>query len=219
MVCRPSEPWAQCFIRFTYGQQKKAGAPMDCSKPSSTTCKAPSDMLIKPTSAQGWYGVDAIHAVFTYMKNLMSALLSATAHAGALQYAYSSAYAGAGAAGSANPVDATIFQLLFENGFTDQDTAFSGFMKQQPYTGDFSGATTNPPSDTILYQGMVAVLQQRLQKIMGTWETFEIMLGSGYMWTQQVQGADAFVSQWVTGLSPASSDPITTTGEGSTATA
>ncbi|KAL8710880.1 MAG: hypothetical protein Q9220_004684 [cf. Caloplaca sp. 1 TL-2023] len=207
MFCRPAEPWAQCFIRFTYGQQQKAGAPMDCSTASSTTCKAPSDMLIKPTSAQGYYGAYAVHAIFTYIDNLTSALLSATAHPGALQYAYTSANAGAGASAEPNPVDATIFQLLFENGFSDQDTAFGSLMRKQPYTGNFTGATTDPPSDAVLYQGMVAVLQQRLQKIMGTWETFEVMLGSGFMWTQKIQEADAFVSQWTAGLTPAVTSP------------
>ncbi|KAI4190309.1 MAG: hypothetical protein LQ346_004933, partial [Caloplaca aetnensis] len=79
-------------------------------------------------------------AVHTYITNLASALLSTTAKPGALQSAYTSANAGAGAAAAPNPVDATLFQLLFLNGFSNQDILFSAYMKQNPFPGTFADA-------------------------------------------------------------------------------
>lgn len=61
IYCRPNEVWAQCFIRFAYGQQRQTRAPMDCATLGSSNCKAPSDMLIKPTSPEYWYGAYAIY--------------------------------------------------------------------------------------------------------------------------------------------------------------
>ncbi|KAL8717615.1 MAG: hypothetical protein Q9225_005152 [Loekoesia sp. 1 TL-2023] len=196
IYCRPNEVWAQCFIRFAYGQQRQARAPMDCATLGSSNCKAPSDMLIKPTSPEYWYGAYAIYAIFTYINTLASALLSTTARPGVLQSAYTSANAGAGAASGVNPIDATLFQLLFVNGLTDMDVTFATYMKQSPYTGDFSGATTDPPSDEMIYRNLVAVLQQRLQKLMNGWDSFKSVLGTGSTWTTQVQGAGDFVSKW-----------------------
>lgn len=61
IVCRSNEPWAQCFIRFAYGQQQKTAAPIDCSNPSSTSCKPPADMVLQPDSAEDYYGLYAIY--------------------------------------------------------------------------------------------------------------------------------------------------------------
>ena len=134
--------------------------------------------------------------MFKYLNNLSTALLSTTARPGALQSAYTSANAGAGAASGANPIDATLFQLLFLNGFTDMDIALSSYMKQSPFAADFVGATTDPPSDAVIYKNLNAVLGQRLQKIMSGVDSFEVMLGTGEAWLEQVQGVSAFVSKW-----------------------
>ncbi|KAL8725541.1 MAG: hypothetical protein Q9166_007295 [cf. Caloplaca sp. 2 TL-2023] len=156
MACRPNEVWAQCFIRFAYGQQ----------------------------------------TIFTYIKTLITALLTTTGRSGALQSIYTSANAGAGASAALNPVDATLFQLLLQNGFSSQDTTFAGYMKQTPYTGNFTGATTDPPSDEIIYQGLVNLLQTRMAKIMGSWADFHSALGMGGIWMSKVQGAQDFVAKW-----------------------
>ncbi|KAL8805923.1 MAG: hypothetical protein Q9223_005015, partial [Gallowayella weberi] len=152
IVCRPTEPWAQCFIRFAYGQQQKTAAPMDCSNANSTSCKSPVNMNLKPSSPEYWYGVLAIYstitqifpfmrllltdikAIFTYITTLTSAIFTTTGQPGALQNTYTSANAGAGASSAANPIDATMFQLLLENGFSEQDTTFSAYMKNNPFT-------------------------------------------------------------------------------------
>ncbi|KAL9596920.1 MAG: hypothetical protein Q9219_005483 [cf. Caloplaca sp. 3 TL-2023] len=199
MYCRPNEKWAQCFIRFAYGMQRQTGPPMDCTTLQSTTCTAPSDMVQKPTSPEFWYGVYAIYAalaVFSYMKNLSTALLSTTARPGMLQSAYTSANAGGGAASGPNPIDATILQLLFMNGLTDMDIAFASYMKQSPYAGDFSQSATDPPGDDVIYKDLAEALQQRLQKLMNGWANFQVVLAKGGIWTGQVQGAAEFVSKW-----------------------
>ncbi|KAL8737662.1 MAG: hypothetical protein Q9181_001452 [Wetmoreana brouardii] len=196
IVCKTNEVWAQCFLRFAYGQQRKAAAPADCSTFSSTSCQSPSDMMVKPTSAQYWYGAYAIYAIFTYINALSTALLSATAHPGALQSAYTSANAGGGAATASNPVDAVLFYLLFLNGFTDQDTAFVAYMRQVPYTGNFTGATTDPPSEDVLYRNMVGVLEKRLETVMAGLDQFEALVGSQGTWIAPVQSSAAFVKAW-----------------------
>ncbi|KAL9593319.1 MAG: hypothetical protein Q9179_005949 [Wetmoreana sp. 5 TL-2023] len=196
VFCKTNEVWARCFLRFAYGQQRKATAPADCSTLSSTSCKSPSDMMVKPISAQYWYGAYAIYAIFTYINALSTALLSATAQPGALQSAYTSANAGEGAAATSNPVDAVLFYLLFLNGFTNQDTAFATYMKQVPYTGSFTGATTDPPSDDVLYRNMVGVLKLRLETIMGGLDQFGVLVGSQGTWIAPVQSSAAFVKVW-----------------------
>ena len=61
IVCRPTEGWAQCFIRFAYGLQRQTTAPMDCESLSSTSCSPPSQQMLKPTFPEYWYGVQAIY--------------------------------------------------------------------------------------------------------------------------------------------------------------
>ncbi|KAL8699518.1 MAG: hypothetical protein Q9224_001370, partial [Gallowayella concinna] len=56
---------------------------------------------------------------------LTSAILTTTGQPGVLQAIYTSANTGAGASAAANPIDATIFQLLQQNGFSAQDTTFA----------------------------------------------------------------------------------------------
>ncbi|KAL8901991.1 MAG: hypothetical protein Q9207_004916 [Kuettlingeria erythrocarpa] len=146
LYCRPNEVWAECFLRFAYGEQRLAVASVDCSAFTSTTCKSPANSLLaKPTSPEFYYGAYAIFAIHTYITNLASALLSTTAKPGALQSAYTSANAGAGAAAAPNPVDATLFQLLFLNGLSNQDILFSAYMKQNPFSGTFADATAAAP--------------------------------------------------------------------------
>lgn len=61
LYCRPHEVWAQCFLRFAYGWQRQKTAPMDCSSFNATSCQGPADSLTaKPTSAEYWYGAQAI---------------------------------------------------------------------------------------------------------------------------------------------------------------
>lgn len=157
-------------------------------------------MLVKPSTPQYWYGAYAIYAVFTYITTLSSALLLSTARKGALQSAYQSANLGSGADAGADPVDATLFHLLFLNGLGDMDIAFSAYMKNNSYSGDFVGATTDPPSDAVIYTNIVAALQQRLKVVMSGWASFEEMLGLGSTWTGQVQSAAAFAGKWTTGI-------------------
>ncbi|KAL9028563.1 MAG: hypothetical protein Q9196_003096 [Gyalolechia fulgens] len=133
-------------------------------------------------------------AIFTYVTTISSALLSTTARVGALQTAYRSANFGAGAAVDADPVDAILFHLLFLNGLTDMDLAFTLYMKNHPYPGNFTGAATTTPSDTVIYRNIVLSLQQRLQKSMSEWESFQEVLGNGSTWTGPVQEAGAFVA-------------------------
>ncbi|KAL8934671.1 MAG: hypothetical protein Q9216_005791 [Gyalolechia sp. 2 TL-2023] len=192
LVCRPREAWASCFVRFAYGQQKQPGPPMDCVTFGSQTCQSPSVMPVKPSSPQYWYGAYAIYAIFTYINTLSSALLATTADVGALQSAYLSANLGAGADSDAYPVDATLFHLLFRNGLTDMDVAFTAYMKNHPYTGDFAGADTTLPSDPVIYKAIVAALQQWSETIMSEWGSFEEVLGTGTTWTGPVQEAVAF---------------------------
>ncbi|KAL8688942.1 MAG: hypothetical protein Q9218_005267 [Villophora microphyllina] len=199
IYCKPNEIWAQCYLRFAFGQQGKPAAPMDCSTPSSTSCKSPFDSTITPTTVENYYGTYAIYAVFAYIYAISSALLSATAHSGALQNAYASANAGAGASSAANPVDATMFQLLSENGFSEMDTAFVKYMNKNPYTGDFTGASTDPPSDNIIYTNLVAVLQQRLKTVMAADENFLSLVGTNGTWIGQVPAAMGYVRSWTTG--------------------
>ncbi|KAI4183898.1 MAG: hypothetical protein L6R41_005120 [Letrouitia leprolyta] len=199
LVCRPNEAWASCFVRFAYGQQRAPGPPMDCVTFTSKTCQPPSAMMVKPSSPQYWYGAYAIYAVFTYITTLSSALLLSTARKGALQLAYQSANLGAGAGANADPVDATLFHLLFMNGLTDMDVAFLAYMKNDSYSEGFVGATTDPPSDAVIYNNTVAALQQRLKTVMNGWESFEEMLGLGSTWTGPVEPAAAFAGKWTAG--------------------
>ncbi|KAI4243445.1 MAG: hypothetical protein L6R40_003447 [Gallowayella cf. fulva] len=196
IVCRSNEPWAQCFIRFAYGQQQKTAAPIDCSNPSSTSCKPPADMVLQPDSAEDYYGLYAIYAIFTYLTTLISALLTTTGHPSALQSIYTSANAGAGASSAPNPIDATIFQLLFRNGFSSQDTLFAAYLKTEIYAGNFTKATTDPPEDKVLYEGLVGALKTRASRIMRSWQDFEAVLGSGDVWMGGVQTKEQFVESW-----------------------
>ncbi|KAL8679545.1 MAG: hypothetical protein Q9186_004191 [Xanthomendoza sp. 1 TL-2023] len=210
IVCRPTEPWVQCFIRFAYGQRQKTAAPMDCSNPLSTSCRSPANMNLKPSSAEYWYGTLAIYAIFIYIMRLTSAILTTTGQPGVLQAIYTSANTGAGASAAANPIDATIFQLLQQNGFSAQDTTFAAYMKNDPFTGDFAPGTTNPPSDSILYEGMTTALRARVTKIMGSWEVFEGVLGTGDVWVGPVQAQQDFVDQW-TKVVPLTAIEVTST--------
>lgn len=72
-------------------------------------------------------------------------------------------------------------------------------MKQNPFAGAFTGATTEPLSDATMYRDLVAVLKQRLQKLMSGWDSFEQVLGTGGEWTTQVQDAGVFVKKWTSG--------------------
>ncbi|KAI4251576.1 MAG: hypothetical protein LQ352_004762, partial [Teloschistes flavicans] len=149
-------------------------------------------------SPENIYGAYAIFAVFSYINAVSSALLSVTAYAGALQSAYTSADAGAGAASAANPVDATLFELLSQTGFSAMDTAFVTYMNKNPYTGGFLGATTDPPSDAVIYRSLVAVLQQRLKGIMASDAAFQSLVGTTGTWIAQVPAAAGFVRAWTT---------------------
>ncbi|KAL8788164.1 MAG: hypothetical protein Q9213_001803 [Squamulea squamosa] len=229
LYCRPNEPWAQCFIRFAYGQQSRTGAPMDCASFTSTSCSPPTRMMITPSSTEYWYGVFAIYgetvlsriqvnspltaktAIFTYIRTLASALLTTTGAPGALQSAYTSANAGSGASAAPNPVDATLFQLLFQNGFSDQDTAFAAHMKRQPYVAAFNSTNgmSDPPPDEVLYEGLIKNLQTRLTTIMGNWTEFQSVLGTGDIWMSPVQGPAQFVKQW-TATAPSTASEVAT---------
>ncbi|KAL8930458.1 MAG: hypothetical protein Q9208_000642 [Pyrenodesmia sp. 3 TL-2023] len=217
LYCRPREVWASCFLRFAYGEQRLPIASTDCSTITSTTCKSPANSLMAtPTSPQFYYGAYAIFA--TYITTLASALLFTTAKPGALQSAYTSANANAGAAAAPNPVDATLFQLLFLNGLSDHDILFSAYMKQNPFSGNFTVAaamatpatpaisaavnataaatTTETPSDAVIYRALVAVLNLRLGQVMGSWRAFEQVLAGGSVWMAEVQGKADFVRKW-----------------------
>ncbi|KAL8927899.1 MAG: hypothetical protein Q9172_001125 [Xanthocarpia lactea] len=210
IFCRPNELWAQCFIRFAYGQHQKTGAPMDCSSPSSTSCSSPAAMIIKPTSPEYWYGVHAIYAIFTYITTLISALLTTTGRPGALQSIYTSANAGAGASASPNPVDASLLRLLSQDPISNQDIFFAAYLKRQPSAGNFVGATTDPPSDKILYEGLVEELRSRLTKVMSSWAEFQSVLAPGQIWMEAVQGSAQFVEKW-TATAPSATAPETAT--------
>ncbi|KAL9580989.1 MAG: hypothetical protein Q9212_004157 [Teloschistes hypoglaucus] len=198
IYCKPKEIWAQCFLRFAYGQQRQPAAPMDCSTPTSKSCKSPFDVPADPTSPEYYYGAYSIFAVFAYITAIASALLSVTAYPGALQSAYTSAYAGAGAASAPNPVDATLFELLSQSGFSAMDTAFVTYMNKNSYTGGFVGASTDPPSDAVIYTSLVAVLQQRLKGIMTADGAFQSLVGTKGVWIAQVPPAASYVKAWTT---------------------
>ncbi|CAL8579233.1 hypothetical protein XPA_004983 [Xanthoria parietina] len=201
IVCRPTEGWAQCFIRFAYGLQRQTTAPMDCVSLSSTSCSPPSQQMLKPTSPEYWYGVQAIYSVFMYFKTLASALLTTTGTPGALETLYASALFGIGAAGAPNPIDAVLFSLLELNGFSDQDKAFNTYMSTEPYTSA-SNTSRNQPSDNILYTDLTKSLETRLGTIMGNFTAFESMLGTGAPWISGAQTSAAqYVKAW-TDISP-----------------
>ncbi|KAL8852762.1 MAG: hypothetical protein Q9221_002392 [Calogaya cf. arnoldii] len=196
IVCRPTEAWAQCFIRFAYGQQSLTAAPMDCVSLKSTSCSPPSKQMKKPTSDEYWYGTHAIYAIFTYIKTLTSALLSTTATPGALEAAYANGIFGAGGAGAPNPIDTVLFGLLLLSPMSDQDKTFTSYMNAKPYPGTFN-TTTNLPSDKILYEGLVVALEARLKNIMSNWTEFESVLGTGGPWVSGQQAPAAqYVASW-----------------------
>lgn len=79
------------------------------------------------------------------------------------------------------------------------DVAFLAYMKNDSYSEGFVGATTDPPSDAVIYNNTVAALQQRLKTVMNGWESFEEMLGLGSTWTGPVEPAAAFAGKWTAG--------------------
>lgn len=65
LYCRPREVWAECFLRFAYGEQRLPIASTDCSTLTSTTCKSPAKSLTTtPTSPQFYYGAYAIFGMY-----------------------------------------------------------------------------------------------------------------------------------------------------------
>lgn len=64
LYCRPNEVWAECFLRFAYGEQRLTIASVDCSTFTSTTCKSPANsLLVTPTSPEFYYGAYAIFGI------------------------------------------------------------------------------------------------------------------------------------------------------------
>ncbi|KAL8858677.1 MAG: hypothetical protein Q9178_004765 [Gyalolechia marmorata] len=169
IFCRPNELWAQCFIRFAYGQHTKT-------------------------------------AIFTYIMTLISALLTTTGRPGALQSIYTSANAGAGASAGSNPVDATLLRLLTQDPSSNQDIFFAAYIKRQPSAATFAGATTDPPSDEILYEGLVKELRSRLTKVMSSWAEFQSALVPGQIWMDPVRESAQFVQKW-TATAPLATTP------------
>ncbi|KAL9009430.1 MAG: hypothetical protein Q9173_005546 [Seirophora scorigena] len=193
--CRAHEVWAQCFLRFAYGWQRQKNAPMDCSTFNATSCQGPADSLAaKPTSAEYWYGAQAISAVFTYIKAISSALLSTTGKPGVLESAYAAANAGTDFSDS--PVDATLVYLLSIKGSSDQDNAFAAYMKASPYAGNFTGATDAKPDDVAIYRGLIAMLESRLDELMSGWEAFQQVTTEGQVWMEKMPEAEEFVQKW-----------------------
>ncbi|KAL8657089.1 MAG: hypothetical protein Q9226_002264 [Calogaya cf. arnoldii] len=198
IVCRPTEAWAQCFIRFAYGQQRLTAAPMDCVSLKSTSCSPPSKQMMKPTSVEYWYGTHAVYAIFAYIITLTSAILSTTGTPGALQAVYTSGIFGtdAVAAAAPNPIDAVLFQLLVLSPSSDQNKLFTNYLNEFPYPGAFN-TTTNVPTDKILYQGLALALEARLKNIMSNWTEFESVLGTGGPWVSGQQAPAAqYVASW-----------------------
>ncbi|KAL8648307.1 MAG: hypothetical protein Q9210_005061 [Variospora velana] len=220
IYCRPHEIWAQCFLRFAYGYQRQSNAPMDCSTFKSTSCHGPAKSLTaKPTSAEYWYGAQAISglylppqnttytsscrktnrpsAVHTYIENLSSALLFTTAKPGTLQSAYNNA--SINATFPNNPVDATLIQLLTANTKTKQDTAFAAYMKASPSAGNFTRVENAPPDDAVVYKNLVAMLEKRVQDLMSGWGVFaQVTVEGGEAWMTEGQDASDFVRRWTT---------------------
>ena len=141
---------------------------------------------------------------------LISALLTTTGRPGALQSIYTSANAGAGASAGPNPVDATLLRLLTQDPVSNQDIFFAAYLKRQPSAGSFAGATTDPPSDEILYEGLVNELKSRLTKIMSSWAEFQSVLAPGQIWLDAVQIPAHFVQKW-TATAPLAITPETAT--------
>ncbi|KAI4091925.1 MAG: hypothetical protein LQ344_003743 [Seirophora lacunosa] len=157
-------------------------------------CRPADSLTAKPTSAEYWYGAQAISAVFTYIKNISSALLSATGKPGVLETAYAAAFAGTDFSDS--PVDATLFYLLSIRGRSDQDNAFAAYMKASPYAGNFAGPTDAKPDDVVIYRGMTAMLESRLDELMSGWEAFRQVTTEGQAWMEKVQEVEEFVQKW-----------------------
>ncbi|KAL8912907.1 MAG: hypothetical protein Q9171_002201 [Xanthocarpia ochracea] len=156
------------------------------------------------------YGRFEKTAIFTYIMTLISALLTTTGRPGALQSIYTSANAGAGASAGPNPVDATLLRLLTQDPGSNQDIFFGAYLKRQPSAGNFAGATTDPPSDEILYEGLVQELRSRLTKVMSSWAEFHSLLEPGQIWMDAVQGSAHYVEKW-TATAPLATAPGTAT--------
>ncbi|KAL8990761.1 MAG: hypothetical protein Q9177_000661 [Variospora cf. flavescens] len=219
LYCRPREIWAQCFLRFAYGYQNELGAPVDCSGFNSTTCRGPAKVYkAKPTSNKFWYGVQAISslyprnttntsscpetnrppAVYIYIRNLSSALLSTTATPGVLQSAYNSASTSAAFPNS--PADATLIQLLTARSKTPQDNAFVAYMTANPFVSNFTGGAENAPAnDDVVYWNLIAMLAKRVEQLMDGWDAFEqvtVLERGGEAWMKDAELAGAFVRRW-----------------------
>ncbi|KAL8959746.1 MAG: hypothetical protein Q9183_005584 [Haloplaca sp. 2 TL-2023] len=208
MYCKPTEIWGQCFLRFAYGQQEQPRAAVDCSTLASTQCVSPIETtILKPTSAEGWYGTYAVYAVFTYIKALSRALLSATGQEGVLESAYVAANGGAGAASSPYPVDATLQYLLEWNNKTNMDDAFLNYVSRNPLPGNFPGPNPGFPGVGPVYESLVLDLQQRVVTLMGSWDEFSQVLGTNGTWIKQVPGPEIFEKSWIT---PRTAQAVTT---------
>ncbi|KAI4274246.1 MAG: hypothetical protein LQ337_004066 [Flavoplaca oasis] len=202
IVCRPTEDWAQCFIRFAYGHQTKTAAPMDCVSLKSTSCKTPSKAVIKPTSPEFWYGLQAIFSIFTYIKTLTAALLSVTGNPDTLQKVYTSTFYGNNGAEAPNPVDLVLAALVGLKDDSVQDAQFYVYILSNPYPGNFTTTAARTPSDEDIYEALVTSLEARLKRIMGSWTEFQSVLGDGEPWVSGVQTpASQYVKEW-TDISP-----------------
>ncbi|KAL8871500.1 MAG: hypothetical protein Q9174_002678 [Haloplaca sp. 1 TL-2023] len=199
MYCKPTEIWGQCFLRFAYGQQEEPKAAVNCATLASTQCVSPIETtVLKPTSAEGWYGTYAVYAVFTYIKNLSRALLSAAGEEGVMETAYVAANDGAGAASSAYPVDATLLYLLEWNNKTNMDDAFINYVQQNRMELSFPNANTDFPGIGPVYETLVLNLETRVEQLMLSWDEFSKALGANGTWIQRVPAHEELEQSWMT---------------------
>ncbi|KAL8668903.1 MAG: hypothetical protein Q9168_006489, partial [Polycauliona sp. 1 TL-2023] len=178
IFCRPTEEWAQCFIRFGYSQQRLPAAPMDCVALNSTSCSSPSTQAaLWPASVEYWYGLQAIYSIFLYIKTLSSAILSTTSTPNILQTIYTSTLSNPilptttiKTTNTTSPIDAVLLDLLTPtNTTTPQDTLFTSYISTHPLPGNF----TTPANDGTIYQDLTDSLTARLEMVMSNFTLFQ----------------------------------------------
>lgn len=69
-------------------------------------------------------------------------------------------------------------------------------MKASPYAGNFAGPTDAKPDDVVIYRGLIAMLESRLDELMSGWEAFQQVTTEGQAWMEKVQEVEEFVQKW-----------------------
>ncbi|KAL8993966.1 MAG: hypothetical protein Q9169_005956 [Polycauliona sp. 2 TL-2023] len=180
IVCRPTENWAQCFIRFAYGHQNLGGAPMDSIY---LYIKTLTSALLTLTGTP-----------YTLQRIYNSASSSLFASSATL-----SSY-------DIYPIDTILLALLTLKQPSLQDKRFATYISAHPVPGYFTNSTTSTtpptPSEAVIYHTLVDSLEARLTNVMGNWTLFQALLGDAEAWVEANYTSVAhYFHEW-TNISP-----------------